>query len=261
MPETLVSDEQNRVIVINRAARVMFRQGQTNIIGSSILSLFGDGEQSRCEEAATSYIGTDEEDGSEVWHQASGRRSDGSTFPLEFIVTNLDLSEDRHRVWIFRDLTQQLAAEAERRTLEEDLRQAQKLEALGTMARGVAHEINTPIQYVGDNINYLRDGMDDVVSILRAYRGLAEHVGTDGEAAKAFERVRRLESDVDLDFLMGEIPEAISQAGRRARARFKDRSGRPAICPSRQPGASGIRCQSGDRKHDRGRPRAVEVYC
>ncbi|MGI9507235.1 MAG: hypothetical protein ACR2RE_29695, partial [Geminicoccaceae bacterium] len=128
------------------------------------MSLFGDGEQSRCEEAATSYIGTDEEDGSEVWHQASGRRSDGSTFPLEFIVTNLDLSEDRHRVWIFRDLTQQLAAEAERRTLEEDLRQAQKLEALGTMAGGVAHEINTPIQYVGDNINYLRDGMDDVVS-------------------------------------------------------------------------------------------------
>jgi len=210
---TLVSDEQNRVIVINRAARMMFRQGETNVIGSSILGLFGDGEQSRCEEAATSYIGTDEEDGSEVWHQASGRRPDGSTFPLEFIVTNLDLSEDRHRVWIFRDLTQQLAAEAERRTLEEDLRQAQKLEALGTMAGGVAHEINTPIQYIGDNINYLRDGMDDVVSILRAYRGLADHVGADGEAAKAFERVRRLESDVDLDFLMGEIPEAISQAG------------------------------------------------
>lgn len=209
---TLVSDEQNHVIVINRAARVMFRQGEASIIGSSILSLFGDGEQARCEEAATSYIGTDDEDGSEVWHQASGRRPDDTTFPLEFIVTNLDLSESRHRVWIFRDLTQQLAAEAERRALEEDLRQAQKLEALGTMAGGVAHEINTPIQYVGDNINYLRDGMGDAVAILRAYQDLAAHVGADSEAAKTLERVRRLESEADLDFLMDEIPEAISQA-------------------------------------------------
>lgn len=209
---TLVSDEQNKVIVINRAARAMFRQNEASIIGSPIQDLFDDDGQIRCEVAATSFIGTDDEEGSEVWHQASGRRFDGSAFPLEFIVTNLELSETRHRIWIFRDLTQQLAAEVERRSLESDLRQAQKLEALGTMAGGVAHEINTPIQYIGDNINYLRDGMDDVLSILRVYQELAKHVQVDGEAASVLERVRKLESEADLDFLIDEIPESISQA-------------------------------------------------
>ena len=209
---TLVSDKQDHVIVINRAAKAMFRQADANVIGSSIFNLLVDDDRTRCEEAATSYIGRDDEGSSEVWHQASGRRLDGATFPLEFIVTNLELSEDRHRIWIFRDLTQQHAVEAERRALEEDLRQAQKLEALGTMAGGVAHEINTPIQYIGDNINYLRDGMEDVVSILRAYRDFAEQFGSADEAATSIERIRKLESEADLDFLLDEIPEAIGQA-------------------------------------------------
>jgi len=209
---TLVSDEQNKVIVINRAARAMFRQTEASIIGSPIHDLFDDDGQIHCEVAATSFIGTDDEEGSEVWHHASGRRFDGSAFPLEFIVTNLELSETRHRIWIFRDLTQQLAAEVERRSLESDLRQAQKLEALGTMAGGVAHEINTPIQYIGDNINYLRGGMDDVLSILRVYQEFVKHVQVDGDAASVLERIRKLESEADLDFLIDEIPESISQA-------------------------------------------------
>lgn len=131
---------------------------------------------------------------------------------MEFIVTNLELSDDLHRIWIFRDLTQQRLAEAERLALEEDLRQAQKLEALGTMAGGVAHEINTPIQYIGDNMNYLRDGMSDMLSVLRAYQDLERYVDVESEAGKALERIRSLERDSDLDFLLDEIPEAINQA-------------------------------------------------
>ncbi len=209
---TLVSDADNQIIVINRAARAMFRRNEPDIIGSSLLDLFDDQERASCEEAASSYIGSDDEEGSELWYRASGKRPDGVTFPLEFIVTNLDLGNDLHRVWIFRDLTQQCADEMERWALEEDLRQAQKLEALGTMAGGVAHEINTPIQYAGDNINYLRESMDDVLSILRAYQDFTKLVKRNEDTTKPLDELHKRESEADLDFLLDEIPEAISQA-------------------------------------------------
>ncbi|MEZ5935857.1 MAG: ATP-binding protein [Alphaproteobacteria bacterium] len=210
---TLVSDQQNRIIVINRAARSMFRQNDADVIGMPMVDLFDGESRLLCADAATSFIGSIDEGGSEVWHQASGRRPDGAIFPLEFIVTDLRLSEDRHRVWIFRDLTQHHAAETERQVLADGLRQAQKLEALGTMAGGVAHEINTPVQYIGDNINYLRDGVGDLLSLLAAYRDLAARLDADSAAAAPLQQVRRLEVELDLDFLMDEIPEAIAQAG------------------------------------------------
>ena len=90
--------------------------------------------------------------------------------------------------------------------LEQQLAQATRLEAIGQLAAGIAHEINTPVQYVSDNTRFLTDSFAAVLTALRAVGRLA-----DGDGWTA-EQLRVALEGLDLPFLVEEIPGALGQS-------------------------------------------------
>lgn len=97
---------------------------------------------------------------------------------------------------------------AERERVEAELRLAQKLEAVGQLASGIAHEINTPVQYVGDSVSFLKDAMADFVKFADAARSL---VAASGDAALAAS-LQEAQEEADLDYLLDSIPGAFARA-------------------------------------------------
>lgn len=145
------------------------------------------------------------------------RRTDGRNIPLRWSLLPVPWQGEQHMALVFFDSTEQ-------KSMERRLTQAQKLESIGQLAAGVAHEINTPIQYIGDNLRFLRGAFDD---LLRPLAVCGEFAETDmggagasaGEAgggavapAQRLARLRETLADTDTDFLMDEVPRAIGQA-------------------------------------------------
>jgi PAS domain-containing protein len=111
---------------------------------------------------------------------------DGRSFPASRQLMEIIIDGQAHLVQIVFDIT-------ERKNLERRLGMAQKLESIGLLAAGIAHEINTPVQYVGDSVRFVRDAFADLFGLLSAYAGLRARAA---EGAPAGEDLRRVDEAV-----------------------------------------------------------------
>ncbi|MGZ6863623.1 MAG: sensor histidine kinase, partial [Blastococcus sp.] len=133
------------------------------------------------------------------------RHSDGHWVWVEAMPSVLrDASGAIEEIQVYsRDIT-------DRRAREAQSQQDSKLESLGRLSAGLAHEINSPIQFVGDNARFLAEAYEELIRVVEVYRGLLDTSNPIGWIERQ-ERVREAEAGIDFDYLQKEIPSAVEQ--------------------------------------------------
>jgi signal transduction histidine kinase len=92
-----------------------------------------------------------------------------------------------------------------------ELRVAQKLESVGRLAVGIAHEINTPIQYIGDSVSFLQAAQADLHRLLTLYRTAFQQLSEGESLQEILARLEEAEQRLDLAFLCAEMPKAFQR--------------------------------------------------
>lgn len=183
--------------------RVLGLADQEQASGVLLLSLAGGNGQRTSLERAWSLAQQGQPQSVEISNQTSDHRQ----LICEWTVSPIRDVDGRTTglVVILRDLT-------ERKHQDSQRQQGQKMESVGQLAAGVAHEINTPIQFIGDNLRFLGDAFGDLGAVLSAYAAvLAAGRNLDLPAALIAATDAAIKR-ADMAYLAAEIPKAIGQS-------------------------------------------------
>ncbi len=204
----LLVDRQGRIIQANGAALSALGWEEEELLGRSchetIHHTLDDGSpypREFCPVYAALEDGSSHHvDGDIFW------RKDGTSFSVDYIACSTRDEQNRINgaVLTFRNLTEMRLQEAKRI-------HGMKLESIGELSAGIAHEINTPMQFVGSNLTFLREGFADLLELLHRYRKLREILSPHEEYAATCDDLVRFEEEIDVEYLEEEVPRAFDQ--------------------------------------------------
>ena len=128
------------------------------------------------------------------------KRMDGTSLPVSKTVLKDKVNGEDRFIEIIFDITK-------RKELERRLSIAQKLEAIGNLSAGIAHEINTPIQYLADNLIFLSESFEQMSSAINKHKEICQLYSN-----PKCEETSLFWKNIDMDYLLKEIPSALTQS-------------------------------------------------
>ncbi|THB77128.1 MAG: response regulator [Desulfobulbaceae bacterium] len=212
--DSLVSNIDLGVILVNKDREII---ESNRFMKTYFPQLTGTQTFTCCDVIKKTKVNTDEEnrclleqslqDGQKRENQAFLESALGNKF---FRIVTCPIIDEKGRVvsaiGLYEDQTEQ-------RELEQELLNAQKFEAVGNLAAGIAHEVNTPIQFVGDNLIFIKESFEDITELLDKYEAVLAQVKKDGSLDdKLVEDLEERKEDIDLEYLLEELPQTFDQS-------------------------------------------------
>jgi two-component system, NtrC family, sensor kinase len=128
--------------------------------------------------------------------ELEGRRKDGEVFPLELSLSAVESEGEIQFIMSIRDQT-------ERQRMRAMLVQSEKLASIGLMSAGVAHEINNPLAYVGNNLAVLERDFQGVLAMMECYE--QGHSGLRESDPELIRKIEELSDDLDWPYVRSNL--------------------------------------------------------
>jgi PAS domain S-box-containing protein len=202
LPTILIGlSKDNKILLWNSKAETVFGKNQSEVMGSPLQQCGIDWEWDKIAGGISASRTANQPTRVEG---IRFQRSDGEERYLGVTINHLDGDRDcvLGSTIIGADIT-------DRRKLETQLQQSQKMEAIGQLAAGIAHEINTPTQFVGDNTRFFQDAYEDLIQIIREYEKLIEKAKSGSLNRELIAAAEERIENMDLAYLEEEIPVAL----------------------------------------------------
>ncbi len=210
------------IIYVNEAVARRTGYAAEELLGRDGFSLFKDAKPAVVVQVREAMAA-----GAEARVEVRAHRKDGTEYWVGMFLGPVRDSGGRitHYIAVSADITARLEAERKRQELQRqldhqmqerermalELKLSQKLESVGRLAAGIAHEINTPIQYVSDSAHFLRSAVADLDQLLAVYHQQIHSLTHSGQGANVLAQIRAAESAADLEFMRKEMPRAFDR--------------------------------------------------
>jgi two-component system, NtrC family, sensor kinase len=196
----VIIDEAGNIVRCNSAVRRMTGKSSEELSGAEFTNLVDDSAEHSGQVSFSELL---ERTGGNSAQEVNLKSGDNKLIPVSVSTSEFRVGDRRRFTVTLRDMTEQ-------KKLHRELTQAQKLESIGQLAAGIAHEINTPMQCVSGNVEFLRNCYVRLFQVLDSYQdylGGPERSWPDRKAT-----MDRLKEECRYEHLRQQAPSAIEEA-------------------------------------------------